>query len=63
MGHGLKSVEREYKQAKVKAAVRLYTNEDPAMEVVRRFEERSKDMGWRLMVKDAKKYAPEFGLN
>ena len=60
---GLKSVEREYKQVKVKAAVRLYTNEDPATEVVRRFEETSEEMGRRSMVKDAKKYASEFGLN
>ncbi|PFX27420.1 hypothetical protein AWC38_SpisGene7907 [Stylophora pistillata] len=62
-GRGLKSVEREYKQAKVKAAVRLYTNDDPAMEVVRRFEERSEEMGQQSVVKDAKRYASEFGLN
>ncbi|XP_022806640.1 uncharacterized protein LOC111343722 [Stylophora pistillata] len=61
-GRGLKSFEREDKQVKVKAAV-LCTNEDPAMEVVRRFEERSEEMGRRSMVNDAKKYASEFGLN
>ena len=60
---GLKSVEREYKQVKVKAAVRLYTNEDPAVKVVRQSEERSQEMGRRSMEKDTKKYASEFGLN
>ena len=34
-GRGLKRIEWEYKQTKVKAAVTLYTNEDPVMEVVR----------------------------
>ncbi|PFX11874.1 hypothetical protein AWC38_SpisGene24260 [Stylophora pistillata] len=33
------------------------------MEVVRPFEERSEEMGRRSMMKDAKKYASEFGLN
>ncbi|XP_068704491.1 uncharacterized protein [Montipora foliosa] len=61
-GRGLKSVEREYKQTKIKAVVRLYRNEDPAMEVVRQFEERSEEKGRRSLVKDAKKYASEFGL-
>ena len=59
---GLKNVEREYKQTKIKAVVRLYLNEDPAMEVLRQFEERSEEKGRRSMVKDAKKYASEFGL-
>ena len=44
-GRGLKSVEREYKQIKIKAVVRLYRNEYPAMEVVRQFEERSEEKG------------------
>ena len=55
-GRGLKSVEREYKQTKIKAVVRLYRNEDPAMEVVKQFEERPEEKGRRSMVKDAKKY-------
>ena len=40
-GRGLKSVEREYEQTKIKAVARLYRNEYPAMEVVRQFKERS----------------------
>ena len=55
-GRGLKSVGKEYKQTKIKAVVRLYRNEDPAMEVVRQFDERSEEKGRRSMVKDAKKH-------
>ena len=61
-GRGLKSIEREYKQEKIKAVVRLYTNEDPAMGVVRRFEEKGEKTGRRSLVKDAKKYALELGF-
>ena len=38
-GRGLHSVETEYKDTKVKAAVKLYQNRDPAMKMVREFEE------------------------
>ena len=62
-GRGLKSIEREYKQSKVKAAVRLYTNEGPPKDAVRRFEERSEETGRRSMVKDIIKYASLFGLS
>jgi len=39
-GRGLSAVETEYKVTKVKAVVRLYENKDPALGVVREFEER-----------------------
>ena len=61
-GRGLKSVEREYEQTKIKAVARLYRNEDPAMKVVRQFMERSEGNGRRSMVKDTKIYASEFRL-
>ena len=38
-GRGLKSVENEYKNTKIKAAVKLYCNADPTMAAVRSFEE------------------------
>ena len=38
-GNPLKSVENEYKNTKIKAAVRLYCNADPTMAAVRSFEE------------------------
>ena len=34
-GRGLKSVENEYKNTKIKAAVKLYCNADPTMAAVR----------------------------
>ena len=34
-GRGLRSVETECKETKVKAAVKLYQNRDPAMKMVR----------------------------
>ena len=37
-GRGLRSVETEYKEMKVKAAVKLYQNRDPAMKMVREFD-------------------------
>ena len=38
-GRGLRSVETEYKETKVKAAVKLYQNRDPAIKMVREFAE------------------------
>ena len=37
-GRGMKSVEREYKNTKIKTAVKLFSNPDPAMAAVRSFE-------------------------
>ena len=41
----------------------LYTNKDPAMDAVRRFEESLEETGRRSMVKEVSKYASEFGLS
>ena len=43
-GRGLHAVETEYKVTKVKAVVRLYKNKDPAMGMVREFEERAESL-------------------
>ena len=48
---------------KVKGAVRLYCNEDPAMKMVQEFEERAEEMGRRSMVKEAFKFAEELVSN
>ena len=61
-GRGLKSVETQYKMTKVKTAVKLYTNQDSTMELVRQFDEKCERNGRRSIVKDAKKYAEEMGL-
>ena len=36
----MRSIETEYKEMKVKTAVNLYQNRDPALKMVRDFEER-----------------------
>ena len=42
---GLCSIEEEFKVTKIKAAVKLYGNGDPAMAMVREFEERAEELG------------------
>ena len=61
-GRGLKSVENEYKNTKIKAAVKLYCNADPTMTAVRSFEELAVQNGRHSFTKDAKKYADELDL-
>ena len=62
-GRGLRSVETEYKETTVKAAVKLYQNRDPAMKMVREFEEKAESKGYQSMTKKAGKYAEEYGLH
>ena len=62
-GRGLRALETEYKVTKVKAAVRLYENKDPVMEMVREFEERAESLGHRSLLKDAATFAEELGVN
>ena len=61
-GRGLKSVENEYKNTKIKAAVKLYCNADPTMAAVRSFEELAVQNGSHSIIKDAKKHAEELDL-
>ena len=62
-GRGLKSVENEYKNTKIKAAVKLSCNADPTMAAVRSFEELAVQKGRHSIIKDAKKYAEELDLH
>ena len=52
----------QYKETKVKAAVKLYQSRDPAMKMVREFEEQAESKGYQSMTKEAGKYAEEYGL-
>ena len=61
-GRGLKSVETQYKMTKVKTAIKLYTNRESTIELVRQFGEKCERNERRSIVKDAKKYAEEMGL-
>ena len=54
-GRGLKSVDNEYKNNKIKAAVKLYCNANPTMAAVRSFEELAVQSGRHSIIKDAKK--------
>ena len=61
-GRGLLSIDTEYKETKVKAAVNLYQNRDSAMKLVRDFEERAESVGHQTLAKEAAVYAKEYGL-
>ena len=61
-GRGLLSIEEEYKVTKIKTAVKLYRNGDPAMAMVREFEEKAKEIGLSSLVKEEARYAEELGL-
>ena len=61
-GQGLCSVKAEYKAIKIKGALNLFKNEDPTMELVRQFEDRSVRLGHCSIVKEALKYGQELGI-
>ena len=61
-GRGMRSIETEYKETKIKAAANLYQNRDPAMKIVRDFEERAESMEHQALTKEAAAYAKEYGL-
>ena len=59
---GLKSVENEYKNTKIKAALKLYWNADPTIAAVRSFEKLAVQNGRYSIIENAKKYAEELDL-
>ena len=59
---GLKSEDNEYKNTKIKAAVKLYCNADLTMAAVGSFEELAVQNGHHSIIKDDKKYAEELDL-
>ena len=61
-GTGLRSIETEYKETKVKAAVNLYQNRDPTLKMVQDFKERAESVGHQALTKEAASYAKEYGL-
>ena len=61
-GRGLKSADNEYKNTKIKAAVKLYCNADLTMTAVRSFEELAVQNGHHSIIKDAKKCTEELDL-
>ena len=61
-GRGLYSIEREYKETKVKAADKLFQNRDLVMKMVRYLGKRVESMGYHSLTKEAAKYTEENGL-
>ena len=61
-GRGLRSVESEYKLTKLTAAVKLFSNRDDTMSIVRAFEEKCVQEK-RSLKNDATKYAEEMGIS
>ena len=61
-GRGLCSIEREYKETEVKAAVKLFQNRDPMMKLICDFEKCAESVGHQSLTKEAAKYAGEYGL-
>ena len=62
-GRSLRSVESEYKLTKVTAAVKLFSNRDDTMSIVRAFEEKCVQEERRSLKNDATKYAEEMGIS
>ena len=59
----MRSVEREYKLTKIKAAMKLCQNMDPSMRAVQQFEERAVEKGHTSLMKEAHKFAEELGVS
>lgn len=59
----LKSVETEYKQIKVKAALELYSNSDLTMDLARRSEEHVADKGHQSLVKETRRFLENMGVS
>ena len=44
---------------RIKSAVKLYSNQDPALRMVQQFEERASEKGYTSIIKEAHRYARE----
>ena len=61
-GRGLKSVEQEYKELKIKTAFHLYTSTDQAVKAAAQADQARRSRGRKSLMKDAEKYAEELGV-
>ena len=62
-GRGLKQVSTMYKETKIKDTIRLATSNDPKLQAVRQFQEIKEKKGRKSILKDARKYAKNMGLD
>jgi len=61
-GRGMRSVEEVYKRTRIKSAIKLYSNDDYTMGLVRAFEENTAHKGHQSLVKEAGTFADELGF-
>ena len=61
-GRGLRAVEDEYKVIKVKSALKLSTNRDSTIQMVRDFEQQAERRGHLSLVGDGKNFEEELGF-
>ena len=59
---GLQSVEGEYTDTKIWPAMKLFSNSDPSMKMVREFGERSAALGYQSLITEALRYSEELGM-
>ena len=58
----MRSVEEEYKMTKIKSAIKLYSDNDSTMSLVRAFEENAAHQGHQSLDKEARTFAEELGI-
>ena len=61
-GRGLKSVDDEYIETKIKTAVHLYSSDDSRMQAVAEIDQQRGKKGRRSIMKDAEKCAAKLGI-
>ena len=59
----MSSVEEEYKMTKIKSTIKLYSNEDSTMRLVREFEKNAVHQDYQSLVKEARMFAEELGFS
>ena len=61
-GRGLISIERLYKESKIKTAVKVAQDPDKRMQIVKQFHLKARDTTSYSLFKEARSYADEFGF-
>ena len=61
-GRGLRSIERTYKETKIKSAIKLSMNKDPRMKLVKEFHKDCRTKQRSSIFTDAVKYGEELGI-
>ena len=61
-GRRVRSVEEEYKMTRFMSAIKLNSNDDSTISLVRMFEENGAHQGLQSLVKEARTIAEELGI-